>query len=1001
MSYRKLQEEPYRNPVLASNVDYSRRKEIAVNMEDEEICRVMRWQKASSFHSKRDRAILSKRKSTDGRFQQSSSTKIDRLKEIHQKQCAAIRKESKKQRNAFIDDEAEDSDGGSSSDLSLHDSDLEFINDNESDSSVEVEATPPPLPRQLPVFDAASSSSSDEFTSSFEPVRNLAGLVPNVFDENTRVRVLKDSEVKKLPVCPTRGCLYTSSRKEYFDKHVKTCSGETKTWIRQSVQGSHVFDFKKELVSEGYLPSEDFCVDFYVVFDIECLMSVGPFTNCTLNENVSKFHNVSTIACLTSDCRQMGFTRRDMNYESSLVMITEFVNYLLSLKAELRRDHVPECVLTGIDFYSARIKSRLSMRINDGTTLASYGEMGEFRKKLQYLQSFMKLMVYSWCGETYDLTVIYPMLMAVFYEFCGQNTSKINVIKRGGGYMLTECMGLSFRDFRNYTAPMSLEKLARSCGLDPSRYSKGSYPYEWYTSIDQLSRATEFPAYICFYSSMYAKSRTPAEQMNKIICERVASNDWARNEDVLLDIFGFLRLDSLENDPALREFFQEENSMLVSDLGVNNATELCAHYFEQLEKIFAYSEEANCYQCDPDCEEAQEFFRFSIVDYEASLTLWREIEASNEHHRMTMLMFLMNYNFNDVRLLRAAIEAYSRMFVQSFNVSIHTDLSIAKIAQNIAMSMYQPKVPPIISIPPQMDFVYRDCRNKLSGGIVQVFHRAVYLNGPDEDVPVAAYTVPNGCTVLALILYDYTSLYPFAVKQFLPCGPGICYYPSDRLMELKRQLEAKTKNVETLEAGSKRTSSLIEDVSGSDNSDDDYDDISHCRKSVDDSEFRQRFSFNDFREVSGNLSRRYYSYGMFAQRENTNLDSIRYLEYLNWDPQREYSGRIQHAYNYQEKKIGRFSVDGYFESDTCIPGTNIPVCTIIEFNGCTIHWCPWCKTNPWRGRRIKEYCPVEKKRILKVLTLDELLARDNARMHEIVETIRARDKIVDPGQDTS
>ena len=63
---------------------------------------------------------------------------------------------------------------------------------------------------------------------------------------------------------------------------------------------------------------------------------------------------------------------------------------------------------------------------------------------------------------------------------------------------------------------------------------------------------------------------------------------------------------------------------------------------------------------------------------------------------------------------------------------------------------------------------------------------------------------------------------------------------------------------------------------------------------------------------------------MFSQRENSSLESIRYLEYLNWDPNRKYNGRIQHAYNCNEKKIGQYSVDGYVEwEDDFIPGSGM------------------------------------------------------------------------------
>jgi len=265
----------------------------------------------------------------------------------------------------------------------------------------------------------------------------------------------------------------------------------------------------------------------------------------------------------------------------------------------------------------------------------------------------------------------------------------------------------------------------------------------------------------------------------------------------------------------------------------------------------------------------------------------------------------------------------------------------------------------------------------------------------------------------------------FKCTPFILCGPGIMYYPHGALAEYRQSKNGKlaacvrkkyaakaaviVSNAETAQRRSRSATEMVlnfsshadsssssPDLYESDDSDDDNDsDIKGDSHSIDNNpDFRQKFKNVDFETVSKNTSRRYYSYGMFSQRENTSLESIRYLEYLNWDPARKYQGRIRHAYNSNEKKIGRYCVDGYVEwEDEFVPGSGMTVTRkeVIEFNGCTFHACPWCRRKPWKALKKFEYCHKEKKRILKEITIDELRRRDEARMHEISDALRADD----------
>jgi len=719
-----------------------------------------------------------------------------------------------------------------------------------------------------------------------------------------------------------------------MDRHVRSCQDETKCHIRQSVADGSVNDFVTELADEGFLPCVEYSQNFFVTYDIECLMSID-----MLHKNADKigeksFHNLATIAVMTSDGRRFAFKRRNMKKHSVLEMLSKFINCLVDLRRDMARQ-LPDSIEKGIEHYQKLIE--LSAK-----TL-SFDELKPMRKKLHYLNDFKKLKIYSWCGESYDMCVLFPALVSVLHEFVGRQTNKINVIKRDGTYMLVEAIGLSFRDFRNYTAPMSLAALARSCGLNAEEYTKGSFPYEWYSTVEQLEAATLFPAYPCFYSTLSSgacqKGEQYVDEINSIIEEKMKSGEWSADnngEDIVAHLAKFLNLDSLITDPVVIDYCRTSDA---SPIG-------CFYkHIETLKCILIRN--GNTYRVDGRERRALRFFQFSPKVYDESRQLWDRQEqnikndddddnattTSDNGSTMNMLIFMINYNFNDVKLLTGAIDAYATNYLNKFKLPLHSDLSIAKMAQKIALIQYDSTMPPIYSIPPTASSFYKDCRAKLLGGICQVFHRAIYLcENADSRIPKSATTAPNGERYKSLISLDFNSLYPWAVSKDLPLGPGILYTIGSVIPKAGR-LRAQ------IESGS------------------DYD----------------------------TSTTHYFNTGLFNQKQNTTIESIRWLEHLNWT---RYNGKIQHSYNLREKKIGNHHVDGYLEimDDQ---QQKIQKVIIFEYRGCSFHTCPFCARKPWRGCKRKIRNPDTGEYVTQIITAQQLKAEDDARIQEIVDALNS------------
>jgi len=811
--------------------------------------------------------------------------------------------------------------------------DFELSDSDQSVQEIEID-TPTAQPKSTEKKSTVSEKKKYEgqFIEADKPVLNLIGCTPNIFDNATLVRELPEKFITYLLCCKTPNCLYVDSKQCNMDRHMKNCSGEAKTVIKQKRYGHDFCTMRKELFKDGFLPKEDYFQTFFISYDIETTMSISSTYHS--DSKKEKFHNLATIACVTSEDEKIVFHRASMDYSDGLALVIRFLNYLNSERKKMV-SKVPECITSGISFYN-RI-------MEDPETVKNFsvGEIAKIREKLRYLQDFEKLKVYAWNGERYDLPVLYPMLISMLYEFSGRDSSKINIIKRGNGYMMIECNNISFRDFMNYAQRMSLEKLARSCGLDAEQYNKGCWPYEHFSSIDQILATKQFTQYTAYHSTLYFKSPKYAQEMNEMIYEKtVVEKLWPPNrngfENYLIDS---LNLENIQWDPVLIAAFENNEIVEMDDdeLPIMDTFDYMVHAMMQIRKLFKYDFTKGCHQCDPESAAAMDFFRFSPRQYEKGNILWinmkRSLQKTDPDLQMDMMRFLYEYNLNDCYLLTGSIKAIAKKYAEKFKVGLHNDLSISKIAERIAFMQYDDTAPPIYSIPSTQPQFYDDCRKNLMGGIVQVLHRAVNLNGPSDYIPNSATIAPNGQPYKSVVVYDFTSLYPFIASGDTTAGPGIMYRPQ---------------SVATAPGG-------------------------------------------HFKEE------RFFGAGMFKGKENTSLESLRCLEWYNCrkptarEPNPYYM-RMLHSYNYKEYQFGNYFVDGTVIHDEFIDAEKkIKKKTFFEYRGCYYHPCPHCKKQPLGG--MKTQIKIDGKWIVKRYSREELVQKDAERIRKIVEIIESQDGI--------
>ena len=297
--------------------------------------------------------------------------------------------------------------------------------------------------------ECAASDSSSEYSSytasvnesvniGYKPIMNVLSIAPNVLDDNTRVRILTSNQVKTLFTCKkTKGCLFTSSRKDRMVRHERCCTGEPQSVFRQKVEDWTINQHIDELFLEKYLPSRDYIQDFYVTYDIESIMSNGPFS---VNP---KYHNLASIAVYTSHKEKYCFIRKTDHHAEPYIVCCEFINYLTSAQKKLLKN-TPACINEGVEYYSELVE-----RETKNPTL-SFDKLEMAKRKLKYLKDFFKLKVYSWVGERYDMVVIFPAIVLIFSKWLGPDQlDQLNLIKRSVRYMMIDCLNISFRDFKN------------------------------------------------------------------------------------------------------------------------------------------------------------------------------------------------------------------------------------------------------------------------------------------------------------------------------------------------------------------------------------------------------------------------------------------------------------------------------------------------------------------------------------------------------------------------
>ena len=470
-----------------------------------------------------------------------------------------------------------------------------------------------------------------------------------------QLEYIRDDESLVRFECRTDGCHFATDNSNKLFNHEQICRSETEIICKQVALHRPDETIRNELIAENILPPEWRNWNF-ATFDVECFMEkVQSYTG------PQSIHRLVTISLKTTfgNPSTFYFQRENMKPLSVRRLIQDFVSKLVYLRKEMFKT-IPDTVIEGQKHYSKIIQSKDFKN-------RSVEKQAKVRAKLHYLDDCLSLKIYSWNGERYDHNVVWAPILDVMSSL-EDDFRHLSIIRRGTGIMQFSDGGLIFRDFMNMTSPMSLDDFVKSCRVPDG--SKTTFPYEHFSTIEELEKATEFPAYAKFRSSLCKTTAGFIDELEKLVNKNLQSGFWTSGEEAS-SYFGF--------EPSINfACTAGEYKITAADVDRISAMMSCSpiKYFD-----------------------SKEIFKTECK---------------------TMADYLRIYNLNDVIILEKCVTAYAKGFYNDWGVNIHDKMSLPGVAQDLAFRYYDANATAIYSFSKNFTDYNREIRKNLLGGMTLV-----------------------------------------------------------------------------------------------------------------------------------------------------------------------------------------------------------------------------------------------------------------------------------------
>ena len=531
--------------------------------------------------------------------------------------------------------------------------------------------------------------------------------------------------------CPNDFCGYADTLKTNFLRHVKTCTNETNYNFSQvNKKDAHISDW---LISEGYLKSKPNPKEF-IAFDIETCGNTDARIISDHTDIKSSF-KIATIAVTKSSGESHVFVRESSSEEGYIKVVSDFFTFLLKFRDQYRENLPAE-----VNNAFFKIKEILFRKKEDPNYVKLAPKYhGNLKKAYNYLGKIREAKVIGFNSESFDLPVLVPAFFKAwtskYFRDLNKNEKiprdpKPHDIQRGSGHLTIGFLGVRFLDMYNFFTTGSLATAGRVFNIQDEKLL---FPYEKYTSVEEMKSDTNFPPYIDFRSTL------------------CLSNDSFDISKSLNEAYHIYKTNTrLEMPESLEHFEKVMQIDLFTECNINDD-----------EPTFTV------------IENSDNNFPYCPIKYIKNLFLFEELKKLGKISNM--LNYLAYYNQADTILTMQAFKKMLESFIERFSVNLTDFYSIPSVSGHLLWEKFDQTIAAPYSISPKFNFLGHRFRKACDGGLSSPKHRHIAVGDQSRLYPDCVGKAPNGQPFVLGIGLDVNSLYPFCKTQDLPVGPGYFY----------------------------------------------------------------------------------------------------------------------------------------------------------------------------------------------------------------------------------
>ena len=294
-------------------------------------------------------------------------------------------------------------------------------------------------------------------------------------------------------------CGYHTTYETSYKRHISSCEKISQQVILTKLtKYGNESSSLKEMIDEGLLPldAKKYRQKYFITWDIETLEKKRDH-EAIFDQSHMEFWESSGGLEYIAKCKVASIglgsnlpgiepktlIRNDSTPESAVDLIERFFRELENIHEQITQT-VPSYIFDAKEHVQSIIEENGFSKFS-----------GKHYKWLRYLESFTNTSCFGFNSSKFDLPCIAPLLFSVANRF----DYEISCIKRGTRYLNVTIGELAFRDVLMLSSPCKLSDYLKTW---KATEAKEIFPYQKYSSIEELENDTDFPPFDDFYSSL-------------------------------------------------------------------------------------------------------------------------------------------------------------------------------------------------------------------------------------------------------------------------------------------------------------------------------------------------------------------------------------------------------------------------------------------------------------------------------------------------------------------